>query len=38
MAVQRGARFVRWVLIAVVAVSGAELLGVFDLIGRLFRL
>jgi uncharacterized membrane protein YfcA len=37
MAVERGATFVRWVLIAVVAVSGAKLLGVFDLIGRLFQ-
>jgi uncharacterized membrane protein YfcA len=37
MAVERGAPFVRWVLIAVVAVSGAELLGVFDLVGQLFR-
>ena len=36
LAVERGATFVRWVLIAVVAVSGAKLLGVFDLIGRLF--
>jgi uncharacterized membrane protein YfcA len=36
MAVERGAAFVRWVLIAVVAVSGAELLGVFDWVGRLF--
>ncbi len=36
MAVERGAAFVRWVLIAVVAVSGAELLGVFELVGRLF--
>jgi uncharacterized membrane protein YfcA len=36
MAVERGAGFVRWVLIAVVAVSGAELLGVFELVGRLF--
>ncbi|GAB4534558.1 MAG: sulfite exporter TauE/SafE family protein [Anaerolineae bacterium] len=30
MAVERGAPFVRWVLIAVVAISGAKLLGVFD--------
>ncbi len=36
IAVERGAAFVRWVLIAVVAVSGAELLGVFDLVARLF--
>jgi uncharacterized membrane protein YfcA len=37
MAVERGATFVRWVLIAVVAVSGAKLLGVFDFVGRLFQ-
>ena len=36
MAVKRGAVFVRWVLIAVVAVSSLKLLGVFDLIVRLF--
>ena len=36
MAVKRGAVFVRWLLIAVVAVSAAKLLGIFDLIGRLF--
>jgi uncharacterized membrane protein YfcA len=36
MAVERGAAFVRWVLIAVVVVSGAELLGVFELVRRLF--
>jgi uncharacterized membrane protein YfcA len=36
MAVERGAAFVRWVLIAVVAVSGAQLLGVFDLVAQLF--
>jgi uncharacterized membrane protein YfcA len=36
MAVERGAPFVRWVLIAVVAVSGAKLLGVFDWVGQLF--
>jgi uncharacterized membrane protein YfcA len=35
MAVERGAAFVRWVLVAVVAVSGAQLLGVFDLVGQL---
>jgi uncharacterized membrane protein YfcA len=35
-AVERGAAFVRWVLIAVVAVSGAKLLGLFDLVARLF--
>ena len=38
LAVERGAAFVRWVLIAVVAVSGAKLLGVFDLVGRLLSL
>jgi uncharacterized membrane protein YfcA len=38
MAVERGAAFVRWILIAVVVVSGAELLGVFDWVGRLFQL
>lgn len=36
MAVERGANFVRWLLIAVVAVSAAELLGVFAWIGQLF--
>jgi uncharacterized membrane protein YfcA len=36
MAVERGAAFVRWVLIAVVAVSGAKLLGLFDPIMQLF--
>jgi hypothetical protein len=36
MAVERGATFVRWLLIAVVTVSAAELLGLFDLILRLF--
>jgi uncharacterized membrane protein YfcA len=35
MAVERGAAFVRWVLILVVAVSGAKLLGLFDLVGYL---
>lgn len=34
VAVKQGANFVRWLLIAVVAVSGAQLLGLFDLIGR----
>jgi hypothetical protein len=34
--VERGATFVRWVLIAVVAVSGAKLLGVFDIVEQLF--
>jgi hypothetical protein len=38
LAVERGAAFVRWVLIAVVAVSGAKLLGVFDLVGRLLQI
>ncbi|MBK8901273.1 MAG: sulfite exporter TauE/SafE family protein [Anaerolineaceae bacterium] len=37
MAVERGANFVRWLLIAVVAVSAAELLGVFEWIGQLFQ-
>lgn len=37
MAVERGANFVRWLLIAVVAVSAAELLGVFKWIGQLFQ-
>ncbi len=37
MAVERGANFVRWLLIAVVAVSAAELLGVFAWIGQLFQ-
>ncbi len=36
MAVARGATFVRWLLIAVVAVASAKLLGLFDLIVRLF--
>ncbi len=36
MAVERGAVFVRWLLIAVVAVSAAKLLGIFDFIGQLF--
>jgi uncharacterized membrane protein YfcA len=36
MAVKRGAIFVRWLLIIVVAVSAAQLLGLFDLITRLF--
>ncbi|MBN1994839.1 MAG: sulfite exporter TauE/SafE family protein [Anaerolineae bacterium] len=34
LAVRRGAGFVRWLLIGVVAVSAAELLGLFDLVGR----
>jgi uncharacterized membrane protein YfcA len=36
MAVKRGAAFVRWLLIAVVAVSAAKLLGIFDLVVQLF--
>lgn len=36
MAVERGANFVRWLLIAVVAVSALNLLGVFTWIGQLF--
>lgn len=36
MAVKRGAEFVRWLLIAVIIVSAAQLLGLFQLIGRLF--
>jgi uncharacterized membrane protein YfcA len=36
MAVERGAVFVRWLLIAVVAVSAAKLLGLFDLVAGLF--
>lgn len=36
MAVERGAPFVRWLLIAVVVASAAELLGLFDLVARLF--
>ncbi len=35
VAVERGAVFVRWLLIAVVAVSAAKLLGLFDWVGRL---
>ncbi|MFQ5611799.1 MAG: sulfite exporter TauE/SafE family protein [Anaerolineae bacterium] len=34
IAVKRGAVFVRWLLIAVVAVSAARLLGLFDLVAR----
>ena len=37
MAVERGANFVRWLLIAVVAVSAANLLGIFDWISQLFQ-
>jgi len=36
MAVERGAVFVRWLLIAVVAVSAAQLLGLFGLVAGLF--
>jgi uncharacterized membrane protein YfcA len=36
MAVERGASFVRWVLVAVVLISAADLLGVFEFAGRLF--
>jgi len=36
MAVERGAVFVRWLLIAVVAISAAQLLGLFDALIRLF--
>jgi uncharacterized membrane protein YfcA len=34
MAMERGATFVRWLLIGVVTVSAANLLGLFDLVGR----
>ena len=37
MAVERGANFVRWLLIAVVAISAANLLGIFSWIGQLFQ-
>ena len=37
MAVERGANFVRWLLIVVVAVSAAQLLGIFEWIGQLFQ-
>ncbi len=36
MAVERGAPFVRWLLIVVVIASAAQLLGLFDLVARLF--
>ncbi|MCR4407681.1 MAG: sulfite exporter TauE/SafE family protein [Anaerolineae bacterium] len=36
MAVKRGANFVRWLLIIVVLASACQLLGLFDLIARLF--
>jgi len=35
LAVELGAPLMRWVLIAVVAMSGAKLLGVFDWVGQL---
>lgn len=35
MAVERGAAFVRWILIAVVIVSAAALLGLFELLSQL---
>jgi len=37
MAVERGANFVRWLLIAVVAVSAVNLLGIFSWIGKLIN-
>ncbi len=37
MAVERGANFVRWLLIAVVTISAANLLGIFSWIGQLFQ-
>lgn len=37
VAVKRGAQFVRWVVIIVVAVSAAQLLGVFEFLSRLFQ-
>ncbi len=36
LAIERGAKFVRWLLIAVVVVSAAKLLGLFDLVIGLF--
>lgn len=36
MAVERGAEFVRWLLIAVIVVSAAKLLGAFDWVGQIF--
>jgi hypothetical protein len=35
MAVKRGTAFVRWVLVAVVVVSAADLLGLFEFAARL---
>lgn len=37
MAVKRGASFVRWVVIVVVAISAAQLLGLFTFISQLFQ-
>ena len=37
MAVEKGAKFVRWILIAVIVVSAIVLLGVSDLVTELFR-
>lgn len=37
MAVNRGAEFVRWLLIAVIIISAAKLLGVFELIASIVR-
>ncbi|MBN2243065.1 MAG: sulfite exporter TauE/SafE family protein [Acidobacteria bacterium] len=37
MAVEKGAKFVRWILIAVIVVSAMVLLGLSDLAGNLFR-
>jgi uncharacterized membrane protein YfcA len=37
MAVEKGARFVRWILIAVIIVSASVLLGLTDFASRLFR-
>ena len=36
MGLERRAIFVRWLLIAVVAVSAAQLLGLFDLVAQIF--
>lgn len=37
MAVKRGAKFVRWLLIAVIIVAASKFLGVFELIASLFQ-
>ena len=37
MAVERGAIFVRWILVAVIVVSAASLLGIFEWIGNLYQ-